>query len=380
MKTNRKILFSAGEASGDLHGGNLIRALSVKDAFIQCSGIGGIMMREAGLEPVFCSEDFAVMGIGEVAGKYLFFKRAIRRMKKEIDKKPDLVVLIDFPDFNFKLAEYAKKRGVPVLYYIAPQVWAWRSGRARRMAGITDHLACILDFEKEIFEQAGVSVSFVGHPLLDLPESGLSREEFLSRAGMDAGETLIGLLPGSRKQEIERIFPVMRKACTQLYQADPSLRFAVSCADTVKDEWFGMPVTNTPPFYFVRNMNREIIQHAEAVLVTSGTATLETALAGTPMAVVYKTSSLTYSILSRFVKVSHISLVNIIAGKEIVPEILQDDATPANICRAMENIVNSEEKKAGMIRELEKLKERLGKPGAAGRVADIAIRLMKNEK
>ncbi len=370
----KEILVIAGEASGDLHGAALMSALLELDPSIRFFGVGGPAMRQSGLEALYLSEDFAVMGLGEIIRHYRFFRSALQRIENEIRRRNvKLVILIDFPDFNFRVAAAAKNADVPIFYYIAPQVWAWRKGRAKTMAKLVDQLAVIFDFEMEFFKGKGLPVTFVGHPLLDQSGPKLSVSAFRGELAISDDETLIGLLPGSRKQEIERILPVMTKAAVLLAQKNPRLKFAVSCAPSLKPEFLRSHMRANLPV--LENRTKEIMTYSKAAIVTSGTATLETALALTPLAVVYRTSVLTYSLFRLLVQVPQISLVNLVARKAIVPELIQRQATPENIAVAIEHYLQDKDHYLRTKAELAGLRSRLGAPGAAVRAAELAYRL-----
>ena len=370
-----RILIVAGETSGDIHGGKLIREILSIKPDVQITGVGGPQMQAAGMETIFSIENFAFMGIGELIGHYTFIKKALNRLYEEIDKGLSLVILIDFPDFNFRVAEYAKKQGIPVFYYIAPQVWAWRAGRAKKMSRFVDKLAVVFDFEEKIFRNAGVNVSFAGHPLLDRTETLISKKQFEEEIGLEKDEILAGIIPGSRKQEIEMLFPVMAQSGEICKKKNLKLRFAVSCAPSIdKDKMKSqLPAALKSSISFFTNRNREIMRYSKAVMVTSGTATLETALEKTPMVVLYKTSNLTYFVIKPFVKLRYFSLVNILSKKQVVPELLQNNATPEHTAKALEKLLYSENVRAEMTEELKTVGTHLGTPGASHRAAVMAI-------
>jgi lipid-A-disaccharide synthase len=373
----KKFLIVAGEASGDLHGAKLIEQLKLIEPDLIISGIGGSKMREAGLQCLCPMEELSFMGLIEVIRHYGFIRSILNRMKKEIDQRPDCLILIDYPDFNFRLAQYAKSKGVPVFYYIAPQVWAWRSGRAVKMREFVNHLAVVFDFEEEIFKKAGVNVSFVGHPLLDQQDKKLSRDQFYKELSIQHDKTIIGVLPGSRKQEIERILPAMIETCKMLYQKYPNLFFAVSCAASLDFKWLQsfLPCKSEIPVRLLKGRTPEIQHYSKVVMVTSGTATLETALAQTPMIVCYKTSSFSYYLLKPFIKIDSISLVNILAKKGIVPEFVQMNLLPKKMAFEIASLLSNGQKHQTMKEELVKLRIHLGNPGAAERAAQIAFNI-----
>lgn len=375
MAHQNEILIIAGEASGDMHGAALMTALHRIDPGIRFFGVGGQSMRRAGLEALYKNEDFAVMGLREVIAHYRFFKRALARLQNEMKTRlPRLVILIDFPDFNFRVAGMAKRSGIPVFYYIAPQVWAWRKGRAKTMARIVDHLAAIFEFELDFFKGKGLPVTFVGHPLLDQPGPRLSAEAFRKELGLLETDTLVGLVPGSRKQEIERMLPVMTQAAKILSQRIPNLRFVVSCAPSLEPEFLRAHMNADFPVW--ENRTKEIMSYSKIALVTSGTATLETALCLTPMVVLYKTSALTFALLRMLIRVPNISLVNLVARKRIVPELIQKQANPNTVVAMVERFLKDPDYYFRTKSDLASLRSRLGSAGAADRAAKIAYSLL----
>jgi lipid-A-disaccharide synthase len=374
----KKILLIAGEASGDKHGSALLRELKKLSSDVEVVGTGGPQLRAAGLVPLFQTEDLAVMGFTGVALKYCFLRSVLHRMKEEIDKKPDLLICIDYPGFNFPLAKHARKRGVPVLYYIAPQVWAWRPARAKQMAGFVDRLAVVFDFEQQLFEQAGVPTTFVGHPLLEYHERIMPETEFRAGLGCAASRKIIGILPGSRKQEIERILPVMLGAATILTKRDPAFFPVVSCAPMVDPDWMKSLCKKHGVTDLVYTVHTgELIRYATAAAVTSGTATLETALAETPLVVVYKTSPVNYFLLKGLVKIRHISLVNILSDSKNVPELIQGRATAETIAEELRRITGPSPHRDRIIAQLKDLPRHLGSPGASSRVAELALQILQ---
>ncbi len=381
MKSMKKILIVAGETSGDAHGGRLVNELLSLNSQLSFLGIAGPKMREAGVKDIYRTEDFSFMGIKELLGHYFFMKKAIKDINSEIDKGVNLVILIDYPDFNFRIAKYAKSVGVPVFYYIAPQVWAWRKKRAFAMSKFVDKLAVIFDFEEEVFKSSGVNVSFVGHPLLEKKRKNISKKEFCDKINASKEDLIIGLLPGSRKQEIEYLLPVMLDACEIMFKNKPNSSFVVSHApgislDLIKNE---VQKHEKLPVKIFSNVNDDIINNSDAVLVASGTATLETALAVTPMVVLYKTSALTYALIKPLINLENICIVNILAKKRIVPELLQKEMTPQNTATELLRVLDNKDILDTMKKELLKVKEHLGFNGASKRAASLALELIKGD-
>ena len=377
----KKILIVAGEASGDLHGSGVVRALRETAPSLRVCAMGGDRMREAGAEILIDSSELAVVGITEVLGRILGLWKAYRRLKKILQTgQANLLILIDFPDFNLSLAEVSRKAGVPVLYYISPQIWAWRSGRIHKIARRVQKMAVIFSFEKPIFEKAGVDVEFVGHPLLDV----LTWEE-KQGAVTDFPEygnhrPLIVLLPGSRAKEVQTLLPEMVHAAETILRTKPDAHFLVAAAPTVRiEEIKKMIPSGLKIFKVVRDQTHEAIQAADLVIVASGTATLETAFLGKPMVILYQVSPLSYWIGRAMVKVNCIGMVNIVAGRKVVQELLQKDARADRIAEEALRILEDEPYRKEMIRALGEVREKLGTPGAGRRVAHMALEMLASQ-
>lgn len=378
----RKVLIVAGEASGDLHGANLVHALRRLDPLLRFYGIGGKNLQEAGVDLVARSSEMAVVGLTEVSSKLGFILSVFFRLKKSLrEEKPDLVILIDYPDFNLPLARAAKKRGVKVFYYISPQVWAWRKGRVQSIRKHVDRMAVIFPFEKSFYEEAGVQVSFVGHPLLDSAKRTCSREEARLKFGLDADGTTVAILPGSREGEVTRLLPVMLKAAERLQRTFPRIQFVLPLADTLDADLVeGIAAAHTVKIHIIKDSIYDVLGMSDAAMVTSGTATVETALMETPMVVVYKVSGFTYLVGRLLVDVKNIAMANIIAGKTIATELIQGDATPERIAKEVAEILGNDIKRETMIRELKQVRERLGSPGGAERAAKLAYQLLETDR
>ena len=364
----------AGETSGDLHGSNLVKAMHRIDPDLHFYGIGGQRMQDAGVVLMAHAADMAVVGLTEVIVKLNRLRKILNLMKAGLrTDQPDLLILIDYPDFNLMLGKAAKACGVKVFYYISPQVWAWRSGRITRIKEIVDKMAVILPFEEKLYREAKVDATYVGHPLLDTVKTRYTREEALRKFGLEEGRTTVGLLPGSRDTEIARLLPVMMGAAKILTGKRPGLQFVLPLAETL-DESAVDPILQSSPISvrIVRHDMLEAVQLADIVIAASGTATLETALLGKPMVIIYKVSPLSSWIGKIIIKVKHIGLANIIAGKTIVPELIQDDANPERIAAEVIGILNDQDRMDGIKTELNKIREILGQPGAADRAAALA--------
>ncbi len=375
------VLIVAGEASGDVHGARLVLALKDLDPGIRFAGLGGKRMKEAGVRLLAGDADLAVVGLTEAFAKLKAIARAMRAIKASLrNDPPDLLILIDYPDFNLKIARTARKLRVKVFYYISPQIWAWRGGRIRKIKRYVDRMAVILPFEEDLYRRAGVDVSFVGHPLLDGVAANQTKEEARAALGLKNGITTISLLPGSRASEVRRHLPVMLEAGRMIEKEHGPVQFVLPVADSidrgpVEKEAKGARITVA----VVKGQVQEALLSADLVIVASGTATLETALLMRPMIIIYRLSRFSYLIGRMFIKVRHIGLVNIIAGKTVVPELIQDQASPAAIAGSAVAILRDHEGQRRLVEQLALVRESLGEPGAAARTARLAYDLIKGK-
>jgi len=364
----------AGEASGDMHGASLVHEMLKIDSSLKFYGIGGNKLQEVGVNLLAHSSEMAVMGLTEVIPKLGTILRIMNRMKKSMDEfNPDLVILIDYPDFNLRIAKAAYKRGIKVFYYISPQVWAWRKGRINQIKKLVNKMAVILPFEVETYRQKGFPVNYVGHPLLDLVKTEYSPQEARTKFGLKEGKTTVALLPGSRFSEVNNLLPEMLKAGEILAQHIQDIQFLLPLADTIEEKI----ITDIISRYalkvnIISGYTYDAISCSDLAIVASGTATLETALLGVPMVIIYKISSLTYFIGKFIVHVRNIGLANIIAGKTIVPELIQEDASGNRIAAEALDILTDAERKQEMIKELTAIRNKLGNPGAARKTAQLA--------
>lgn len=364
----RRFLIVAGEASGDAHAARLVTALRALGP-CRVRGVTGPALAAAGAERVVAVEDLAVLGFSGVVARLPRIAGAYRRLLAEARSfRPHAAVLVDSPGFNFRLGPALRRLGVPVFYYIAPQVWAWHAGRAAAMARWVDRLAVILPFEEELFRRAGVEARFVGHPLLEALEPEVDAATLRAEAGVPEGGALLGLLPGSRRQELRAHAPVMAAAARLLRAGRPGLVTALALAPGLEGEAARLGPA-LAGLRLLRGRTRAVQAHAACCAVASGTATLETALCGTPEAIVYRTGRLNYAIARRVVRLERIGLPNIVAGTAVAPELIQDDLTPERLARVLAPWLDDAAERARARAALAVVRERLGGPGASARAA-----------
>lgn len=368
----RRVMIVAGEVSGDTHGAGVVRELKRQQPAIEVFGIGGEKMKQEGMALTYHVRELSFMGFVEVL-RHLPLIRSVERTLEQLLKlkKPDVVVLIDYPGFNLRFARIAKKYGIPVIYYISPQVWAWNRRRVKKMRGIVDRMLVVFPFEEEIYRSEGIVAEFVGHPLLEELTVDFSREQFCKRYNLDPGSKILALVPGSRYQEIESLFSVMVRAASVL--DEDRLEVAVAVAPNLPLELYQAHLPPGARVKFVEQATHELMKYANAAIVTSGTATLETACFETPMIVVYRTSWLTYLIARLLVKVDAISLVNIVAGKKVVPELIQHHVTVDKIAEAISELLRFGDRYVTMKEELAAVKTKLGSAGASAKVAQAIL-------
>jgi lipid-A-disaccharide synthase len=369
----------AGEASGDLHGADLLHALHERLPEVDVVGVGGEHCRAAGMQAIADASETGTVGLVEGAralGTLVRTYRALVRLLRE--DPPDLCVLVDFPEFNLRLARQAKKAGVPVLYYIAPQVWAWRRGRVRKIARRVDRLAVVFPFEPGLYEARLPGVEFVGHPLLDRVAVTRARDETLRLHGLDPARRLVLLLPGSRTKEIDYILPSMVEAVRRLAADHPDLQFALALAHTLTREQVAPALAAVGvPIPVVAGDMHNLVAASEVAIVASGTATLECALLEKPMVIVYRLSRVTFALARLLVRgVQHVGMPNIVAGRAVVPELLQREATGERIAAEAAAILDHPAEREAMVAGLREVRRRLGRGGAARRAAAIAAEMM----
>ncbi len=343
MKT---VLIVAGEASGDAHGARLVTAVHKKEPAVKFYGVGGSNMREAGVDIHIDAAELAVVGLWEVIAHRKVIFAALDKLKQQLKSSPpDLLLLIDYAEFNLKLAEYAKNIGIKVLFYISPQVWAWRQGRVNKIRNCVDTMAVIFNFEKEFYLKHNVPAKYVGHPLSHKVKATCKRDAFLKENNIPASHPVLGLFPGSRKSEIKRLLPIILQTAEILKQQNPQLEFLLPLASTLTEQ-------DLTPFLSESNLDIHIIKDdafnvmnaCDAIVTVSGTVTLEISLIGTPLIIINKVSWLTYLIVKRMIKIPYIGLCNIVANKLIAEEFIQKDASPKKMANALSELLNNKDK------------------------------------
>lgn len=376
-----RILISAGEASGDIHAAAVTAAIKKIDSSAEVFGMGGDALRKAGGEVLFDIKDHGVMGFVEVLKKLPDLFKLRDDFEKVMDeRKPDCLITVDYPGFNMKLAKLAHDKGIPVVSYIAPSAWAWHKSRAKKVAKIVDKVACIFPFEYDVYKEAGAYVEFVGHPLVDIVKPSMTKEEAMAFAGKEEGKKLILLMPGSRLMEIEKMLPTLLEAAKIIKKQLPEVSFVMPRAGTIpislleeKIQASGLDVKIT------EGNNYDLFSVADLALATSGTVTLEAALCGLGSVIVYKTNPVTYFIAKLLVNIPHIGLPNIVAAKSVVPELIQNDFTPTKVAQEALALLESE-RNVKLKEDLAYVKERLGKPGAVGRVAELVLKIAREKR
>ena len=378
MKAPLRIMIVAGEASGDMHGAKLVAAMREQASDLAVCGIGGPALAGQGVEILYDSAQLAVVGIVEVLSHFRFIREAMHALEKRLrEQPPRLLILIDYPDFNLILAKKAKRLGIPVFYYISPQVWAWRPGRVKTIRERVNRLAVILPFEKDFYHKHGMAVEYVGHPLMDTVRAAMPRAEFLHSLGIAQESTVIGILPGSRKREIAGMLPIFLAAAKQMQEQMVKPVFLLPLAPTLSEEdLLANGLAEAGVAVRVLRENRyELMAACDAVMAASGTVSLELAILNVPMVISYRVSPLTYFLRRRLIKVQYASLVNLVAGREVVPELLQDEAVPEKIATATMRLVANQAERSRMLTGLAEVRERLGGEGASARTARLALDL-----
>lgn len=377
-----KIMFSVGEASGDMHGASVANALKLVQPDIELFGMGSKAMRSAGVRVDYDIAGQGIMGIVEVVknlGKLFELRDNLAELMDH--ERPDALVVIDYPDFNMRLAKIAKSKGIPVVSYISPSAWAWRRDRAKGVAETVDKVAAIFPFEAEIYREAGADVTFVGHPLLDIVKPALHKEEACRYFQIDPTRPVILLMPGSRQQEIAKLLPVMLEAGQVILKNMPGCQFYLPVASTISQEIlqniidaYQVPVALTTKYTY------DLMGLTDVAIAASGTATLETSIMGAPTVILYKMAPLTYFLGKFLVKIPDIGLPNIVAGRRIVPELLQDDANPQNIADETLKLLTDKQVYAKAKADLAEVKAKLGQTGAVNRVAQVILEVAEKKR
>ena len=374
-------MISCGEASGDLYAGALASAMRALDPAIEVFGFGGGRMEAAGARLVGDYRGFSVTGLVEALRVLPKSWKMLRALSAEAERvRPDVFVAIDFPDFNFRLLPVMKRLGVPVVYYVSPQLWAWRPGRLETLKQYVSRMLVIFPFEQAIYEKAGVPVEFVGHPLVDLAVAGRGRTETLNGAGLNPLKPVVALLPGSRPNELTQILPTLADAAMLIRRQVPEAQFLVARAPALDDALFA-PLERLRqagvPYSVMTSAADDVLSAADVVVTASGTATVQAALHGRPMVIVYRLAPLTFAIGRQFVRVQSYGMVNLVAGEAVVPELIQDAFTPESVARETVILLTDEPRAAGMRRALAGVRARLGAPGASARAAAAVLALAK---
>ena len=367
-----------------MYGAALAQALKARIAGAAIFGCGGEAMRAAGVEIIVDLHQVALIGISEVVSGLPKAYRAMQDLVAEAARrKPAAAILIDSPSLNLGLAKRLKKHNIPIIYFVSPQIWAWKKWRIRKIKASVDRMLCLFDFETEIYEKAGVPVECVGHPLLDLANVTQSREEFFSRANLDPNVPTVALLPGSRRTEVRFNLPAMLEAAEQLARSRP-IQFVVASAPTIDPAWMESLIARgyegAAPLRALGNSTHEALQYSVAAIVASGTATIEAALRECPMVVVYRVSAFTAMCARVMIDVPFYSMVNLLAGHAAVPELIQSDFTAARLANALEQLLDDAGARNKMVAQLRKVRERLGKGGAMDRAADAIVRHLEGAK
>ena len=377
-------MISCGEASGDLYAGALALELRQRAPGAEIFGLGGPRFRSAGSDLIGDFNRFSVTGLTEALRVVPRSLAMLRRMVAAArERRPDVFVPIDFPDFNFRLVAAIHRLGIPVVYYVSPQLWAWRPGRMKAIQAHVDRVLVIFPFEEAIYRDAGVDVRFVGHPLVDLARSGQPRSSFLRDRGLVPDAPTVALLPGSRPNELERTVPVMVAALSRIRACVPGVQFTVACAPNIEDWQFAPLITAGEGSHrpvLVHNRADDVIASADVAITASGTATVQCALHERPMVVVYRLSPLTYRLGKPFVKVDTYAMPNLVAGRRIVPELIQDEFTADRVADEAVALLTDRPRQARTREALRRVREQLGGPGASGRAAEAILEVARGAK
>ena len=382
QNNQQEVMIVTGEASGDLHGANLVKAMRASNPNLHFCGMGGPELASLGMEILFDAKKVAVMGLVEVFSHLpsIFSAQKILRHRLQT-KPPQLLIIIDLPDFNLMIAKKAKKLGVPVFYYITPQVWAWRSGRVKTIHDRVDQLGCILPFEEQFFRKRGVAATYVGHPLLDEVHTTLTRTEFCEKYQIDSDAKCVGLIPGSRSKEISFLLPDFLAAAQKMQEeSEEKITFLLPQASTISREELDQnglaEYVDKLDIRVIASDRYELMASCDAVVAASGTVTLELAILGVPMLVTYRGAPFTHWIGKKIITLPWFSLVNLIADREIVRELLQDAVTPAVIAEELTSLISGD-KREEMLSGLREVNDLLGGPGASEKAAQVALKMLQ---
>ena len=379
-KNPPRLMIVAGEASGDLHGANLVSEMKKIIPNLICYGLGEDKMRKAGVDVRINASELSIVGLVEVIKHYPRLRGILKEMRYMLkSSSPDLLVLIDSPDFNLRLAKTAKRYGIKVMYYIGPQVWAWRPARVKTIKKRVDMMAVVFPFEVKCYKDAGVPVEYVGHPLLKDAFTTIGKSDFFSSHNLDANKKLIGIFPGSRKSEVENNFPVLIEMALKLSSQRSDVQFITPIASTITENFIGQFVAHSPVNITTTTVSiYDTINACDAIAATSGTVTLQITLMQTPFLIIYKTSPITYRILKKLVRFTFVGIANIIAGKEICREFIQHKATPENIARELERLLSDQAYVTTMKKEMVNIRKRLGEKDGSIEAARLAVSLISS--
>ncbi len=379
----KRVMLVAGEASGDLHAAKLAAGVLAKRSDVQFFGIGGNEMRKAGVDVLIDSADLAVVGLFEVLAHRKVIFGALNRMRELLrTEPPDLLVLTDYPDFNLRLAQTAKQQGIKVLYYISPQVWAWREGRVKKIRERVDMMAVVFPFEEEFYHRHQVPVRYVGHPLNEEVVASADRDTLLQEFGLDSMSKTVGLFPGSRQSEIRRLLPIILQAAEQLKQRHPQLQFILPIASTLTADEIEPYLVDYQQLAIrlIADRSYDVMEACDAIVTVSGTVTLEIALLGKPMVIINKLAWLSYHIVKRLFKLDYIGLCNIVANDRLVPELIQHDAQAGKIVSEIEKMLYDERYRSTICEKLSRIKSILAQPPQQGDIIDLTLEMLAEDK
>ena len=378
---NKRVMIIAGEASGDMHAAKLVREVKEKKSDINFYGIGGKNMVEAGVNALVDSADLAVVGLFEVLAHWNTISGALKKMQHLLrTDPPDLLVLTDYPDFNLRLAKTAKECGVKVLFYISPQVWAWRQKRVFKIKKLVNMIAVVFPFEETFYKKYDVPVRFVGHPLIDEIHVSADKKTLRNEFLLDDEKPVIGLFPGSRHSEIKRLLPIIVESAQQIVKEKPDAQFVLPVASTLKEEDILPYFENVElDMRIISQRSQDVMEVCDAVITVSGTVTLELALLKKPMVVINKISKFSYFFVSRMLKVDHVALCNIVAGKRVVPELIQNDATTTNISKTLLDLINNAKTRSEIISEFSSIEEKLTNKATKIELSDLLIDMLESQ-